>query len=65
MDKLLVINWVKLNDLIQETNHTTGFEFYANAYQHGMNDYTSYVIGNYINYNTDTINKLLDLRSAE
>lgn len=50
MDKLVARNWFKLNNLIQETNLTIGLEFFVDAFNHGMNDYTSYVRGKYIDY---------------
>lgn len=57
-------NWVKLN-ILKESNHTIGLEFYANSQNHGINDYTYYKIGKYISNSTHVINRLLDLRPSE
>ncbi|WJX78057.1 hypothetical protein P8452_61315 [Trifolium repens] len=53
--------WLRLNELIKDSNATIALEFYANTY--GRNDYTSYVRGKMIDYSADAINSLLGLQA--
>lgn len=42
--------WVRFNNLIQETNKSIGLEFYENDAHHDSNSYTSYVRSKYVDF---------------